>query len=170
MNSEYLNDLLKVHGLGTRVGVIKVRSDLAEIEARRQDIHAAMAAAEARLAQSERAVARQASEHATELARSVAATEAEVSEVRVALESAGSLAETLGQGRLLSTRSQHTAHAIYQIVRHGREGPVVLPAQENTPLLPDDVLQVGLGTASRSEVGPYPSEDVSHYTHVSAEE
>ena len=96
MNSEYLNDLLKVHGLGTRVGVIKVRSDLAEIEARRQDIHAAIAVAEARLAQSERAVARQASEHASELARSIATTEAEVSEVRLALESAGSLAETSG--------------------------------------------------------------------------
>ena len=84
-----------------------------------------------------------------ELARSIATTEAEVSEVRLALESAGSLAETLGQGRLLSTRSQYTAHPIYQIVRQGREGPVVLPAQENTPLLPDDVLQVGQGTASR---------------------
>ena len=170
MNSEYLNDLLKVHGLGTRVGVIKVRSDLAEIEARRQDIHAAMAAAEARLAQSERAVARQASEHASELARSIATTEAEVSEVRLALESAGSLAETLGQGRLLSTRSQYNAHPIYQIVRQGREGPVVLPAQENTPLQPDDVLQVGQGTASPSEVGHYPGEDVGHYTQISAEE
>ena len=168
MNSEYLNDLLKVHGVGTRVGVIKVRSDLAEIEARRQDIHAAIAVAEARLAQSERAVARQASEHASELARSIATTEAEVSEVRLALESAGLLAETLGQGRLLITRGQH-AHPIYQIVRHGREGPVVLPAQENTPLLPDDVLQVGPGTASRSEVG-FSDEDVRHYTQVSAEE
>jgi polysaccharide biosynthesis/export protein ExoF len=171
MNGEYLNDLLKVHGLGTRVGIIKVRSDLAEIEGRRQDIHAAMAVAEARLAQSERAVERQASEHASELAKSIATTEAEVSEVRLALEFAGSLAETLGQGRLLSARSQHTAHPLYQIVRHGREGPVVLPAQENTPLLPDDVLKVGLGPAARSEVGPYPGEeDVSHYTQVSAEE
>jgi polysaccharide biosynthesis/export protein ExoF len=144
INGEHLNDLRRLEGLTTKTNVIRTRSEVAEIEARRQDTHAALAAAEAKLAQAEGAVARLALDHAAELAKAIAAADAEIAELRVALDSAGLLAEALGQGGSLSTPPANAARPVYEIVRYGHDGSAVLPAQEGTPLLPGDVLKVRL--------------------------
>jgi polysaccharide biosynthesis protein PelG len=151
MHGEYLNDLRRVDGMATRNSLVRVRNDLAEIETRRQDIHVALANAEARLAQTERTIAKLESDHAIELAKSIAATEAELADVRLTLASAGLLAVALGQGNVLSARTEGATHPVYEIIRQGVAGPTALPAQENTQLLPDDVLKVSSKTPAQLE-------------------
>jgi protein involved in polysaccharide export with SLBB domain len=143
IHGEHLADLRKLEGFTTRTSVIKLSGELSEIESRRQDIHATLAVAEARLAQAERIVARLSLDHATEIARSIAMTEAEIADVRLSLGAAGLLLSALGQGTLLNARG-HIAEPIYEIVRQGKDASTVLPAQEGTQLLPGDVLKVRL--------------------------
>ena len=168
IQGEHLSDLRKLEGLATKASVIRTRGEVAEIEVRRQDIRAALAVAEARLAQAEGAVARLALDHAAELARSIATAEAEISDTRMALESAALLADALGHGSSLGTHAATAAQPVYEIVRHGQDGPTVLPAGESTRLLPDDVLKVRLEMPPQSAAAHVFDEDVSQETPSSA--
>ncbi len=168
IQGEHLSDLRKLEGLATKASVIRTRGEVAEIEVRRQDIRGALAVAEARLAQAEGTVARLELDHAAELARSIATAEAEISDTRVALESAALLADALGHGSPLGTPAATAAQPVYEIVRHGQDGPTVLPAVESTRLLPDDVLKVSLEMPPQSAAAHVFDEEVSQETPSSA--
>ena len=150
MHGKHLADLSKLEALTTRTNIIKLNGELTEIEGRRQDIHAALAVAEARLARAERSVALLSSDHATEIAKSIAMTEAEISDVRLSLGAARRLLSALGQGTLLNTIG-HIAEPIYEIVRQEKDVSIVLPAQEGMQLLPGDVLKVRLESHRNKE-------------------
>jgi len=154
IQGEHLDELRKLEGLATRTSLVRTRSEMAEIEARRQDTHAALADAEGRLAQGESALARESLDHAAELARSMAATEDEIADVRGALDAAELLADPLGRGGLVTARGGAAARPVYEIVRQGADGPAVLTAQESTPLSPGDVLKIRLEAASQAEGEP----------------
>lgn len=153
IQSEHVDELRKLDDLATRTNLIRARSELAEIETQRQDVHAAIAVAEGRLAQAEGALARLSLDRATELARSISATEAEIADVREGLEAARLLAP-LGRGGVVTARAAAAARPVYEIVRQGPDGPAVLPAQEITPLSPGDVLKIRLEVASQAQGEP----------------
>jgi polysaccharide biosynthesis/export protein ExoF len=153
IQGEHLDDLRKLEGLTTRTNLVRTRREVAEIETRRQDIQAALAVAEGRLAQAEGVLTRLSLDHAAELARSIAATEAEIADVRGALDAEGLLADPLGRGGLVAARAAGV-RPVYEIVRQGPDGPAVLTAQESTPLSPGDVLKVRLEVASQAEGEP----------------
>ncbi len=157
---EHLDELRKLGGLATRTTLFRTRSEVAEIETRRQDTHRALADAEGRLAQAEGALARLSLDHAAELARSIASTEDEIADMRGALDAAGLLADPLSRGGLVTAHAAAAARPAYEIVRQGPDGPAVLPAQESTPLSPGDVLKIRLEAASQAEREASLSQDV----------
>jgi hypothetical protein len=107
-------------------------------------------------------------DHAAELARSIATVEADISDTRMALESAALLADALGHGSPHGTHAAAGAQPIYEIVRQGQDGLTVLPAVESTRLLPDDVLKVSLEMRPQSAAAHFLDEDVSQETPSSA--
>lgn len=145
IRSEYLGDLqrLRANGVSTRNGVITLRSELADIEMRRQEQLVILAQVEGRIAQAERNIVRIASDGAASLIRSMAETQSELTGVRMALSTSESLASSFER---TMTRAMRGANGIarYEIVRNGKDGPVSILAGETTTLQPGDVVKVVL--------------------------
>ena len=145
IRSEYLGDLqkLRASGVSTRNGVINLRSELADIEVRRQDQLAMLAQVEGRLAQAERNLVRVTSDGAASLIKSMAATESELADVRLSLSTSESLAASFERTMTRALRGA-SGHAGYEIVRKGKDGATVVSADETTALQPGDVVKVVL--------------------------
>ena len=155
---------LKDRGVVTSNNVLMLRTDLADIEARRQDSLIAVAQAETRLAEAEGASARLSSENMAGLAKEIATVEKEIAVAREAMISARALATILyrpGSGTL-------PAQA-YEIVRLSKGGALSLQATETSPLMPGDVLKIYPNVAA-NWVTPVPeSEATLPYVHTADE-
>jgi exopolysaccharide production protein ExoF len=140
MRIERLNDLqkLKDRGLVTSNNVVALRTELSDIEARRQDYLVAIVQAEARLVEAEEASPRLSSEIA-------AAQETMIS------------ARTLATILYKPNGGTPQAEA-YEIVRQSRDGARTFPATETSPLMPGDVLKItsGTGAINPTSISPIP--------------
>ena len=134
-----------------------LRSELSDIEARRQDYMVAFVQAKARLAEAEGAGTRLASEHAASLATAIGSADRELAVAREAMISAGSLASALYRP---SSRAQDAES--YEIVRQSKDGATTQVAMETSPLMPGDVLKINLkvATAKPVSIAPLPSPEL----------
>jgi exopolysaccharide production protein ExoF len=144
MRTERLNDLqkLKDRGWVTNTNVVALRSELSDVEARRQDYLVQVAQAESRLAEAEEAGPRLSAEDDANLALAIATADKEIAAAHEAMVSATALTTILH-------RSGGTQQPeLYEIVRQSKEGPTTLRATETSPLMPGDVLKVILKAAA----------------------
>lgn len=159
MRLERLSDLqkLKDKGWGTSNNVVTLRTELSDIEARRQDYLVEIAQAGTRLAEAEEAGPRLSSEDTANLAKAMAAIDKEIAVAQETMISARALA------RVLQRTSGMAQAESYEIVRQSREGPQTLQAVETSSLLPGDVLKVIAKTSqiSPSLLAPVPQSEPS---------
>ena len=155
MRAERLGDLQKLtsKGLSPRNGMIMVKSEISDIDARREDLLFGVVQAESRLATAQRAVTRINSDENARLLKAIATNEEEISEAQqsVALGEIVTAAMRERTGKLTLASTQETT--AFQIVRRVRDSVVVLPAQETSTLLPGDVLKIGNVARSDQEAG-----------------
>jgi hypothetical protein len=136
---------LKDRGVVTTNNVLLLRTELADIEARRQDSLVAVVQAEARLAQAEGDGAKRSTEDSADLAKEIAALDEEIAGAQEATISARALATILYRANSPAAQSQ-----TYQIVRQTKDGAQTLRAAETSPLRPGDVLKVTPDNAATS--------------------
>ncbi|WGD49471.1 polysaccharide biosynthesis/export family protein [Bradyrhizobium sp. CB1650] len=158
MRLERLGDLQKLKDKGwvTSNNVVTLRTELSDIEARRQDYLVEIAQAETRLADAEEAGPRLTSEDAANLAKAIAAIDREIASAQETMTSAKALVVVLQK-----TSSAAQAEG-YEIVRQSREGPQTFQATETSSLMPGDVLKVIAKTTSAvspSLLGPAPQSE-----------
>jgi protein involved in polysaccharide export with SLBB domain len=149
---EGLNKLM-AQGLTTRHGIITIRSELSDLEARRYDYHLAVVQGQTRLALAERARNWLASDSAANIAKAIAATDVEIGEARQTLASAGAVAAIIADSDARMMRSRTSMVPSYEIVRRGANGPAAQTAMETSSLKPGDVLKITiapLATETRS--------------------
>ncbi len=130
-------------GLTTHSGVIITRSELSDIESRRQDSQLAITQVEARLAQAEQARERARLENTATLAKAIAATDAAIADLQQSLlasETLGSILRT-SDARIAVTKAD--APLRYEIVSRRATGAIAAPADETSSLQPGDILKVG---------------------------
>jgi polysaccharide biosynthesis/export protein ExoF len=141
MRIERLNGILalKDRGVLRNNDVILIRTELSDIEARRQDYVVAVVQAEGRLAQAEEAKARMRSEDAENLTKSIATADQEIEEAQQTMTSAGLVAAIL-QGPNGGCSQAQT----YEILRRSKDGTKPLQAAETSPLMPGDILKIGV--------------------------
>jgi protein involved in polysaccharide export with SLBB domain len=157
MRTERLDDLqkLKDRGWVTSNNVVILRTELSDIESRRQDYLVAIVQAEARLAEAEEANARLSSETTENLANAIATVDKEVAVAQEAMISARTMATVLN--RSSGATSQGVA---YEIVRQSKDGARTLEATETSSLMPGDVLKINPNRAAAailpSSVAPVP--------------
>ena len=164
MRIERLNDMqkLKDRGLNTSNNVVILRTELSDIEARRQDYLVAVVQAQARLAEAEEADARLSSENSAGLAKAIATVDQEIAAAQEAMASASVLAT------VLYNRPDGQAQT-YEIVRQSKDGAKTLQATETSPLMPGDVLKINPNSAAinPTSVAPAPqSERTMTYIHA----
>ena len=133
---------LKERGVVTTNNVLLLRTELADIEARRQDSLVAVLQAKARLAEAEGDGAKLSSENTANLEKEIATVDNDIAAAREAAISATALATVLYKP------NDSTAQATYEIVRQSKDGAKNLQATETSPLMPGDVLKINPGNAS----------------------
>jgi protein involved in polysaccharide export with SLBB domain len=145
MRIERLDDMqkLKDRGVVSNNSVITLRTELSDIEARREEYVVAVIQAETRLAQAKDAKSRFMLDEAEGLVKDIAAIDQQLAEARNTIASSEALAAVLLTGRDKSPQS-------YQILRRSRDGSVSLAAAETTALRPGDVLKIGAASANNT--------------------
>jgi protein involved in polysaccharide export with SLBB domain len=145
MRIERLNNMqkLKDRYIVTAHDVVMLRTELSDIEARRQDHLVAVVQAEARLAEAEETRARLRSENAANLTKDIVAVDQEIAAAQEAMSLAGTLAT------ILYSSNGHAPHAqTYEIVRQSKDGTTTLQAADTSSLMPGDVLKVNIHSAT----------------------
>ena len=127
---------LKDRGVVTTNNVLLLRTELADIEARRQDSIVAVLQAKARLAEAEGDGAKLSSENTADLEKQIATIDNEIASAREVAISATALATVLYKP------GNSSGQATYTIVRQSNEGAKTLQATETSPLMPGDVLKI----------------------------
>jgi polysaccharide biosynthesis/export protein ExoF len=145
LRAERLDAMQKLNNRGvvTSNTVLTLRTELADIEARRQDSLVAVVQAEARLAQAEGDSAKRSTEDSADLTKEIATDDEEIAGAREAMISARSLATILYRANNPPARSP-----TYEIVRQSQDGAKMLRAAETSPLMPGDVLKVNPDNAA----------------------
>jgi polysaccharide biosynthesis/export protein ExoF len=133
---------LKERGVETSNNVLVLRTEMSDIEARRQDSQVAVVQAETRLAEVEGESKKSTLEYRENLAKEIAAVDKDLREARETTLSARALATIYYKPN--SPSAQATS---YEIIRQSRDGPKSLSATETSPLIPGDVLKVIPGNA-----------------------
>lgn len=139
MRNERLSDMqkLKDKGVMTTNNIIIIRTELSDIEARREDCVIAVVQAEARLAQAQEARARLKYETEAALTRSIADVDQEIGDAQSSMPVVEAIASTIGYSGVHSTET-----ISFEIVRQSKNGIESLPASETSSLMPGDVLKV----------------------------
>ena len=159
MRIERLNDMqrLKERGVVTTHTIAMLRTELSDLEVRREDNLVAVAQAEARLAGTAEAKARLKSEQAAALTKEIAAVDQEIVAAQEALTSAGMLAS------ILYGSVNHTSRELtYEIVRKSKDGAKILQAMDTSSLMSGDVLRINIKTASATPQPESTNADVRH--------
>ncbi|HEY7644471.1 MAG TPA: polysaccharide biosynthesis/export family protein [Hyphomicrobiales bacterium] len=144
---------LMTGGLTTQNGVINIRSELSDIEARRQDCQLAIVQAEGRLAQAEQARDRLQLDNAANLAKAIAATDTAIADAQQSLtasEIVGSIFSESNAGISWATSSTRPRYEI--IHRRPGNAPVTL-AEETSSLRPGDILKISIQTSDLRDAG-----------------
>jgi exopolysaccharide production protein ExoF len=139
---------LKDRGVVTTNNVLLLRTELADIEARRQDSLVEVLQAKARLTEAEGDVAKLSSENTANLEKEIATVDNEIAAAREAAISATALATVLYRP------SESTGQATYEIVRASKDGAKTLQATETSALMPGDVLKINPGAAASINANP----------------
>ena len=134
---------LKDRGVATSNNVLMLRTELADIEARRQDNLVAVVQAETRLARAQADSAKLTSENTADLAKEIATVDSQIAAAREEATSARVLAALLYRPSSASLQAQ-----AYEIVRQSKDGAKSLQATETSPLMPGDVLKINPNNAS----------------------
>ena len=147
MRVERLNEMqkLKERGVTTTNNVIILRTELSDIEARRQDYLVTVVQAEARLAQAEETKARLMTETAANLTKAIATVDQEIADAQDSMAYAGMLA-----GIIRYPNSPMVQTQTFEIVRQLKDSAKTLQASETSSLMPGDVLKINvhLGTGA----------------------
>jgi protein involved in polysaccharide export with SLBB domain len=130
-------------GLTTHSGVIITRSELSDIESRRQDSQLAITQVEARLAQAEQARERARLENAATLAKTIAATDAAIADLQQSLLASETVGSILRMSEARIAVAKADAPLRYEIVSRGTGGASASLADETSSLQPGDILKVG---------------------------
>jgi len=142
---------LRDRGVVTANNVLTLRTELADIEAHRQDSAVAIVQAEARLAEAEGASARLSSQNTVDVAKEIATVDAEIAAAREATRSAGALATVLYRPGPSASQA-----GSYEIVRQSRDGARTFQATETSPLMPGDVLKIVPNAAASNPTSSVP--------------
>ncbi len=156
LRSERLRDLQKLmnRGITTRNGVIVVRTEVADVEAQRQDAQIAVVRAEGRLKLAKQAQSRVTADATAGLVRAIATTDSEIAELQRSLASSELLMTHIEEAGSRVTLARTTTRPSFEIVRQARNGATVLSANETSTLQPGDVLKIKLlTTTSGREAG-----------------
>jgi polysaccharide biosynthesis/export protein ExoF len=147
MRIERLDDLQKIkdRGWATSNSVVALRTELSDIEARRQDYLVAVVQAETRLAEAQEAGARLSSENRANLANAIATVDKEIAVAQETMTSAKAFASMFYQ-----IGSRTPPAAAYEIVRQSKDGARTLQATETSLLMPGDVLKISSDIATNS--------------------
>jgi polysaccharide biosynthesis/export protein ExoF len=129
-------------GLTTQNGVINIRSELSDIEARRQDSQLAIIQAEARLAQAERARERARLENTANIVKAIAADDAAIVDLQQSLLAGDTVGLILKQSDARIALAKSDAVPRYEIISRRTTGPAVTPAEETSSLQPGDILKI----------------------------
>jgi exopolysaccharide production protein ExoF len=139
---------LKDRGVVTTNNVLLLRTELADIEARRQDSLVEVLQAKARLTEAEGDAAKLSSENTANLEKEIATVDNEIAAAREAAISATALATVLYKP------GESTGQATYEIVRASKDGAKTLQATETSALMPGDVLKINPGGAASINTNP----------------
>jgi polysaccharide biosynthesis/export protein ExoF len=144
LRTERLQNLenLVARGLTTRHGIITIRSELADLEARRQEYQLAVVQGETRLSQAEMARKWFNDDNETSIAKAITATDIEIAEARQTLKSAEMFAYILTQSETNAAQTRSAVVPEFEIVRKGEHKPVADTASEISTLRPGDVLKI----------------------------
>ena len=132
-----------------------LRTELADIEARRLDSLVAVAQAEGRLEQAEGDGVKLSSENSADLAKQVATLDQEIATARETMTSAQIMAT------ILYRPSAGLQGQTYEILRQSKDGAKTLEATETSPLMPGDVLKIDPGVVGAITPGSFTPETPS---------
>ena len=138
-----LRDMQSIASRGSvsQFKVTDMAIELADGVARQEDLLVAVTQADARLAEAEIARAKILQANSAQVALDLTAVEQEVSELERAIGSMSAVVAMLGNGQAGLAEAKGGPPAP-RIVRRGPGGTLLLPADETTPLMPGDVLQL----------------------------
>jgi protein involved in polysaccharide export with SLBB domain len=128
---------LKDRGVETSNNVLILRTELSDIEARRQDSLVAVVEAETRLAEVEGDSRKFALDYSESLTKEMAVVDKDLRDAREANLSARALATIFYKPNSLSERAP-----TYELLRQSKDGTKTLSATETSPLMPGDVLKI----------------------------
>lgn len=114
---------------------------LAELSAKQEDLRVAVAQAERRVVEAEAAKTRLVLDYAVGLEKDVTATRQEIDDCSHAIASMRAVTQVLS-----TDTAQAATNPNIRITRRAADGVTVIPATEDTPLLPGDVVQVSAGS------------------------
>jgi polysaccharide biosynthesis/export protein ExoF len=154
LRTERLSDLQRLTGQGhaTRSSVISVRTEMSDIEARRQDHLLSIVQVEARLQASEDARTRLTTEAAVNLPKFIAQIDGEIAEAARAVATAELVTAILKErngSEILEAGVESVLRPAFEIVRHSPQGTTISPANEMSLLEPGDVLRIATKSRKR---------------------
>ncbi|MFM1816037.1 MAG: hypothetical protein RLZ98_2732 [Pseudomonadota bacterium] len=143
MRNEHLQDMkqLKSSGMLRRRSFIATSTELNDLNARRLAVLGQLSAAKARLADAERQKEQVHVQYASGLIKDLSEVDAQISQVRLSLESARRLTSHLRKTSGTAA-DMSSAELVFNIVRLTADGRRTFEAEETTPLQPGDVLKV----------------------------
>jgi hypothetical protein len=144
---------LMTGGLTTQNGVINIRSELSDIEARRQDCQLAIVQAEGRLAQAEQARDRLQLDNAANLAKAIAATDTAIADAQQSLTASEIVGSILGESNAGIGWIKSSTRPRYEIVHRRPGNSPVTPAEETSSLRPGDILKISIQTSNLRDAG-----------------
>lgn len=116
--------------------------ELAEAAAKQEDLGAAVAQAQSRLAEAEVARAKIVQARTSQITLDLEAAAREVGDLRRAVAAMRAVVAVLGEGQDAPPGATSRPAELH-IVRRGPGGTFLVPASDTTPLMPGDVLQIG---------------------------
>lgn len=116
--------------------------ELAEAAAKQEDLGAAVAQAQSRLAEAEIARAKIVQARTSQITLDLEAVAREVGDLRRAVAAMRAVVAVLGEGQDAPPGATSRPPELH-IVRRGPGGTFLVPASDTTPLMPGDVLQIG---------------------------
>lgn len=126
------------YGSGVTDGV----ATLAEAAAKQEDLGAAVAQAQSRMAEAEVVRAKVVQAHTSQVTLDLEAAAREVGDLRRAVAAMRAVVAVLGEGQDAPPGATSRPPELH-IVRRGPGGTFLVPASDTTPLMPGDVLQIG---------------------------
>jgi protein involved in polysaccharide export with SLBB domain len=151
LHNERLKDVqnLSAKGVVVRKDIISIKSEIADLEGRRQQALVSITQAEWRLAQATQARAKFEADGELKMMQELVHLEQEIEETETTVTAAGSIEGIMHVATGAAAREEPRSVA-YEIVRRGPGGSVrKLPAEETSELEPGDVLRISIKDADK---------------------